>query len=137
MKNEEIVRALRRLKVETGSLVCMGCGREHDCGIHGCRIVREAAELIEKLADRCARYAEEIAVAQERQRWIPVTERLPEATDGDYVLACVTWKDTHIDYRDAVVMAFVSEDGLVDVEMDCVLDGVTHWMPLPKGPEEE
>ena len=46
MKNEEIVRALRRLKVETGSLVCMGCGREHDCGILGCRIVREAAELI-------------------------------------------------------------------------------------------
>lgn len=61
MKNEEIVRALRRLKVETGSLVCMGCGREHDCGILGCRIVREAAELIEKLTDQCARYAEEIA----------------------------------------------------------------------------
>ena len=61
MKNEEIVRALRRLKVETGSLVCMGCGCEHDCGIHGCRIVREAAELIENLTDRCARYAEEIA----------------------------------------------------------------------------
>ena len=137
MKNEEIVRALRRLKVETGSLVCMGCGREHDCGILGCRIVREAAELIEKLTDRCARYAEEIAVAQERQRWIPVTERLPETTDGDYVLACVTWKDTHIDYQNAGVMAFVSEEGLVDVEMDCVLDGVTHWMPLPEGPEVE
>ena len=137
MKNEEIVRALRRLKVETGSLVCMGCGREHDCGILGCRIVREAAELIERLTARCARYAEEIAVARERQRWIPVTERLPETTDGDYVLACVTWKDTHIDYQNAVVMAFVSEDGLVDVEMDCVLDGVTHWMPLPEGPEVE
>ena len=137
MKTEETVRALRRLKVETGSLVCMGCGREHNCDIHGCRIVREAAELIEKLTDRCARYAEEIAVAQERQRWIPVTERLPETTDGDYVLACVTWKDTHIDYQNAVVMAFVSEDGLVDVEMDCVLDGVTHWMPLPAPPEVE
>lgn len=54
MKNEEIVRALRRLKVETGSLVCMGCGREHDCGVHGCRIMRDAADLIEKLTDRCA-----------------------------------------------------------------------------------
>lgn len=92
---------------------------------------------IERLTARCARYAEEIAVAQERQRWIPVTERLPEATDGDYVLACVTWKDTHIDYQNAVVMAFVSEEGLVDVEMDCVLDGVTHWMPLPEPPEVE
>ena len=87
--------------------------------------------------DTLANIAEEIAVAQERTRWIPVTERLPEATDGDYVLACVTWKDTHIDYLDAVVMAFVSEDGLVDVEMDCVLDGVTHWMPLPEPPEVE
>ena len=87
MKNEEIVRALRRLKVETGSLVCMGCGREHNCGILGCRIVREAAELIEKLTDRCARYAEEIAVTQERTRWIPVTERLPDHArpDGDRV----------------------------------------------------
>ena len=67
MKTEEILAAMRRLKVETGSLVCMGCGREHDCGVHGCRIMREAADLIEKLTDRCARYAEEIAVLQERE----------------------------------------------------------------------
>lgn len=84
MKNEEIMTALRRLKVETGSLACMGCGHEHDCGIHGCRIAREAAELIEKLTDRCARYAEAIAVLQERTRWIPVEERLPESA-GDYL----------------------------------------------------
>ena len=75
MKNEEILTALRRLKVETGSLACMGCG------IHGCRIVREAAELIEKLTDRCARYAEEIAVLQEREKWVPVTERLPDGPE--------------------------------------------------------
>ena len=78
MRTEDILAALRRLKVETGSLACLGCGREHDCGIHGCRIVREAADLIEKLTDRCARYAEEIAVLQEREKWVPVTERLPE-----------------------------------------------------------
>lgn len=62
MKTGDILVALRRLKVETGSLACMGCGCKHICGIHGCRIVRDAAELIEKLTDRCARYAEEIAV---------------------------------------------------------------------------
>lgn len=70
-----------------------------------------------------------------RQRWIPVTERLPEPETYDYVLACVTEKKTRIDYRNAVVMAFVSEEGLVDVEIDCVLGGVTHWMPLPEAPE--
>lgn len=120
MKNEEIVRALRATESRSK--------RE---------LLDAAADLIEKLTDRCARYADEIAVAQERARWVPVEERLPDATDVDYVLACVTWKDTHIDYQNAVVMAFVSEEGLVDVEMDCVLDGVTHWMPLPEPPEEE
>lgn len=85
MKNEEIVRALRATESRS----------KRD-------LLDAAADLIEKLTDRCARYAEEIAVAQERTRWIPVTERLPEATDGD-----------------------------------CVLDGVTHWMPLPEPPEVE
>ena len=137
MKNEEIVRALRRLKVETGSLVCMGCGREHDCGILGCRIVREAAELIEKLTDRCARYAEEIAVAQERTRWIPVEEKLPDHHEHDYVLVCATEKTEKIDYRNAVTMAFLDGKHFIDVEADCILEGVTHWMPLPEAPEEE
>ena len=82
MKNEEILTALRRLKVETGSLVCMGCGREHDCGIHGCQIVREAAELIEKLTDRCARYAEEIAVLQERENGTTARKTSSTALDG-------------------------------------------------------
>lgn len=153
MKNEEIVRALRCVSTAGGENACeycpywkeeevpeeerpiYGADTMHSCDVD--RVGLDGADLIERLTARCARYAEEIAVAQERQRWIPVTERLPEATDGDYVLACVTWKDTHIDYQNAVVMAFVSEEGLVDVEMDCVLDGVTHWMPLPEGPEVE
>lgn len=152
MKNEEIVKALRCVSTAGSSPDCEHCpywmeesvpaemrdmvGEDvfHSCDID--RVGLDGADLIEKLTDRCARYAEEIAVAQERRRWIPVTERLPEATDGDYVLACVTWKDTHIDYQNAVVMAFVSEEGLVDVEKDCVLHGVTHWMPLPEPPEE-
>lgn len=38
----ELLQAIRRLKVETGSLACLGCGYEHDCGIHGCAILRAA-----------------------------------------------------------------------------------------------
>lgn len=94
MRTEDILAALRCLKVETGSLACMGCGREHDCDIHGCRIVREAEEQIEKLTDRCARYAEEIAVLQEREKWVPVTERLPEISNSwgvsDVVLCIIS-----------------------------------------------
>ena len=47
MEKEALVSALKRMKVETGSLVCLGCGLEHDCGTKGCRILREAVELIE------------------------------------------------------------------------------------------
>ena len=129
MKNEEIVRALRRLKVETGSLVCMGCGREHNCGILGCRIVREAAELIEKLTDRCARYAEEIAVTQERTRWVPVTERLPEV--GRKVL--ISWTANGEICFDT---AFRLIDGWSATHWELSAD-VTHWIPLPEGPEVE
>ena len=137
MKNEEIVRALRRLKVETGSLVCMGCGREHNCGIHGCRIVREAAELIEKLADRCARYAEEVAVAQERTRWIPVTERLPE--DGDVVLCWYEYfrfGEYNRMYRTYGIGYYINGMWGGDVSSGRNTK-VLAWMPLPEGPEEE
>ena len=46
MKIEEISQALHRLKVETGSLACLGCGHEHNCSTHGCAIIRAAADII-------------------------------------------------------------------------------------------
>lgn len=48
MRDEDLLAALRRLKVQTGSLACLGCGREHNCGIHGCAILREAIAFVEK-----------------------------------------------------------------------------------------
>ena len=57
MKNEEVVKALRATESRSK--------RE---------LLDAAADLIEKLTARCARYAEEIAVAQERTRWVPVEE---------------------------------------------------------------
>lgn len=45
--SEEIIKALRCLRVETGSLSCLGCGHEHSCNVHGCQILREAAAQLE------------------------------------------------------------------------------------------
>ena len=50
MEKKEIIKQLRRMSVETGSLVCLGCGYEHNCGIHGCALLRQAVETIEKQA---------------------------------------------------------------------------------------
>ena len=47
MKHDELIEALRRLKVETGSLACLGCGHEHNCNTQGCAILREAVAALE------------------------------------------------------------------------------------------
>ena len=107
MKNEEIVRALRCISTAGGENACEHCSywKEEEVPeeerpiygadtMHSCDVDRvglDGADLIERLTDRCARYAEEIAVAQERQRWIPVEERLPE--DRSDVLVVAYWHE--------------------------------------------
>lgn len=49
MTKPELIAALKRIKVETGSLVCLGCGHEHSCGIHGCAILRAAVDALEAM----------------------------------------------------------------------------------------
>ena len=149
MKNEEIVRALRCISTAGGENACEHCPywKEEEVPeeerpiygadtMHSCDVDRvglDGADLIERLTDRCARYAEEIAVAQERTRWIPVEERLPE--DRSNVLVVAYWRE-----RWGVYMGWCAPErakwsvhvGIGD--RDDV--AVTHWMPLPAGPEE-
>lgn len=60
---------------------CSACG--HECGTAECidRVIEDAADKIEELVDRCARYAEEIAVLRERMR--PYEEAEPEVTQDE------------------------------------------------------
>lgn len=43
---DELIKALERMKAETGSLAdslcCLGCGHEHNCGVQECAVIREA-----------------------------------------------------------------------------------------------
>ena len=117
MKNNEIVKALRATESRSK--------RE---------LLDAAADLIEKLTDRCA---EEIAVAQERTRWIPVTERLPE--EGVPVLINYIGIDGKV-YADGVAVwtdygCFWWEGSLAYCEEEVAVP-ITHWMPLPEPPEE-
>ena len=48
MTRTELVAALRGMQAETGSLVCLGCGHEHNCSTRGCAIIRAAADMLEK-----------------------------------------------------------------------------------------
>lgn len=47
MNSTELIKRLKQLKIQTGSIACLGCGYEHDCSIRGCRIIREAISAIE------------------------------------------------------------------------------------------
>lgn len=48
MNREQLIHGLRHLKVQTGSLACMGCQHEDNCGIKGCTILRAAIQEIEE-----------------------------------------------------------------------------------------
>lgn len=71
MKTDELIEALGRLKVQTGSLACLCCGHEHNCGVHGCALIREAVnQLIEQ------------------NGWVNIKERLPErgVPEADFLM---------------------------------------------------
>lgn len=59
MTINELITALERLEAESGSIVCLDCGYEHNCDILGCAIIREATE---KLGDFNAVFNEDTIV---------------------------------------------------------------------------
>lgn len=107
----DIIEKLKRLSVETGSLACLGCGREHNCSVQGCAILREAISEIEKAV------------------WISVEDRLPP--DGETRFLIISkWGNVSIGERRSW-----DPDWLVGGM--CLYKDVTHWMTLPKPPEQK
>ena len=95
----------------------------------------QAADAIEELQQVAAHYEEtakdyfkDVCYYLERvPRWIPVTERLPNA--HELVLI----------YNPGYLMTtgFIYEDGRWRVRSVDYPDTPTHWMPLPEPPKEE
>lgn len=75
-----------------------------------------------------------------QQRWIPVSERLPEdEDDGETVLAVVFGKPhKNITLHHAIMTAeyFYQGGWLVEEYPEWENPTVTHWMPLPEPPEK-
>lgn len=81
MRDHELINALHRLKVETGSLACLGCGHEHNCGVSGCAVMREAADRIANMNTHILALQKEIEnLRGQVHNWMPLPER--EATEG-------------------------------------------------------
>ena len=61
MDLQKLCGALRRGSVDAHR--CLGCGYEHNCSIHGCQIMRQAADQLEDLQEQVAlAHAEKRAV---------------------------------------------------------------------------
>lgn len=83
MEFYELAKALRAMKVETGSLVCLGCRYENNCGIKGCAILVQAASAIDILPKTvCSLTKGLCGVWQECDRLRADQKKLLEAYDA-------------------------------------------------------
>lgn len=165
MQKKKVIAALKRLKVQTGSLACCGCGREHNCGIHGCAIIRHAEAAIEqaispedfaaaaKERDEANRRVRELEAEVERlnrenfeqsmliadHEWIDAQFKVPDHRDSDWVIGVASGKAGNVRYENAIEMV-----GYDCIEKKWFLSSrpmididVSHWMPLPAMPKKE
>jgi hypothetical protein len=81
--------------------------------------------------------ARELLAARERERWIPVSERLPEDAKDVLVLAHWERKDNRGIVDSLAHVAWLDGDGYWYINSQTMLrrDAVTHWRPLPPSPE--
>ena len=117
---------------KVGDLLCL---REYRDGAYtGRETVREICYMIDDPMF-CKEGYVVLGLKQSEGEWVSVEEKLPE--DDDYVLAVATCvPKININYVNAVVAAYFSEkEGFIDVEINEILEGVTHWMPFPELPK--
>lgn len=141
MTYEEIIQALRVCSRRTDAQTCAKCPLFYSEDCMGDMMVG-AADLIERLTA-------ENAALREKQRWIPVTERLPDERDAVIILlkdgqvfrgeireriALPEWwyfydaSDTDMDMLGVMYPLFNDELWLHE-------NPVVAWMPLPEATE--
>ena len=115
MTGQEIVQALRCCADHSCSAKCPAFPAGLDCREE---MHKEVLALIERLTA-------ENAALREKQRWILVTERLPEKQQR-VIVRCKAVGTT--------VGWIMFGEWATDLGPGC--GEVTHWMPLPDAPEE-
>ena len=113
MYDDLILRLIDAAKMSDALAVLL----PHSEGNATAKLYKEAADAIEELS---------------KPKWIPVTERLPDA--GERVL-CYCRANIYEVMKMRTDGAWVHNDKVYD---SAYMSGfVTHWMPLPEPPKEE
>lgn len=149
-KNDNKIYTLKEMEWNPPLLVRSGCtifdvlyraiqklGAYEDTGLMPDEIGKLNAETQEearKMLEKVAKLSEKIEKAQERTRWIPVTERLPES--GSMVLVSLEG----ISIPDIAECGGTSQEGIKFRPVDndfAYAKGIVAWMPLPEPYTEE
>lgn len=144
METVEILSALRHCTSDLGCDTCpMRAGIEQRAFCVATLLKESKTAIIDLLAGidaakrRCAQAQAERDALQEKQRWIPVTERMPNT------IPC----NAGTEYSEAVIVWTTGNKAMIAVwdgiDFICPTDfweawgeEITHWMPLPEAPEE-
>ena len=90
----------------------------------------DVVALIDDLREENANLTARIAELEEKQRWIPVSERLPEDTERMLTIVYDAFEDT-------TAISILQHYGDGDwFSWDSGRYVVTHWMPMPEPPTE-
>lgn len=133
MRDQELVSAIRRLKVETGSLACMGCGHEHNCGVSGCAVMREAADRIANQSTHIAALQQEIAKLRGQNRQLMLERNYVMSIIADVRKAGKTWMCQYCAHCKDIF------SGMADCDSKklCVMPYSQFELKRPEPPEEE
>lgn len=133
MPYDELVKRLRAAAIMSEALSVF---LPHSEGSAVAKLYNEAADAIEERCQQVDKFAEEAARLYAKQpKWIPVTERLPEHEYGESasVLTVDLYGVMRVTYFDGGNWCWPSGETLTTTRVA----PITHWMPLPKGPEDE
>lgn len=139
MPYDELVKRLW----ECVSGECWNCSQHKDSydGQRTCadNLMKQAADAIEELTALSRRQEVELVELTgelaSKPRWIPVSERLPD----EHVFVLIRQDDNRIMVAEKVDGDWWYRYFAYDVDRwnENEQGKITHWMPLPKGPEEE
>lgn len=165
MKRDEIVASLRWLRPESGDFACESCGWENSCGVHGCRIVQEAADMLENdetydgvLRDAIEKWKKAYGTLREKHSALlkqngelrdaaaQVTRLAAEAAaERDWISVTerlpepMTWVLCACRNGQMRILRYdnIMEDWDLMTRNTCYRrEHVKYWMPLPEPPEE-
>lgn len=147
MRDQKLVNALREhaewaegnqweTPITLGDDLAEAADRMENQNAHIAALQQEIEKLRgqnEQLREAAALVAKKSAELLER-RWIPVTERLPEVWRNDETAELVNYMIYSPDFGVDIGNYHAKAKKWLCMALPCT---VTHWMPLPSGPEVE